>query len=804
MRLPAKITTLLSLLAIAASCLAVERKPIVIWGQALGPDSKGFEAVIREFEKRHPEYEIHALGLGAGNMNPQKLMTSIVGKVAPDAVYQDRFTISDWASRGAFQSLQDLVDRDKNQPNSPKPEQYYPSVWAEATWQGQVFGIPSGADDRVLYYNKAIFKAKAAELRAAGLDPDRPPKTWSEILAYSKVLTEKSPGGTIKIAGFLPNYGNSWLYLYTFQMDGNFLTKDGRTCTLDSPESEVALKFMKDGYDLVGGYGQSKNFESGFQGNENDPFIVGKVAMKIDGDWIINTISRYGTALDFGVAPAPVPDDRYAKKGKFATDKDTFITWLGGYCYGIPTGARNREGAWEFIKFATSTEGRVLEHTAQRESERRRGRLYVPRLSGQIETNQIILKDFVPADDRIAAALRMHVQMLPNGYIRPATFAGQRLWDEHVRATEAGCTTGDIKGSLLDSQNVVQRELDAYYRTETLPVVDLRIPAIGVGIIAICGALAIWFGFRRLRLGKLAKADSKWAYLFVSPWVIGFLVLTLGPMLASLFFSFTQYNVLSPARWVGMENYSALVGEDRQMSVKVMMNVLYLAGVGVPLSILSGLAIALLLNNAVKGMRIYRTLYYMPAIVPVVAAAVLWTWVLAADPNKGLLNAGWKATFGQWFNLAPPGWLTMPEYTKQSLVLMGVWGAGSGMLLWLAGLKGIPVQLYEASSLDGASPTRQLWSITLPQLSPVIFFNVVVGVIAAVQEFDRPYVLLGGQPSPGDSLLMPVIHLFNNAFTYFKMGYASALAWFIFLLILGLTLIQFRLSSKWVHYEADK
>ncbi len=804
----AKSGSLRAVILAALWCLigiASAQQPIVLWGRGPGPDDKGIEAVFQAFEKKHPEYYVRAISTGSGGMNPQKLMTAIVGNVPPDIIYQDRFTISDWAARKAFQPLDDLIARDRaSDPLCPTKEQYYPAAWAEANWAGQTYGIPSGADDRVLYYNRAIFKRKANELRAAGLDPDRPPRTWSEVLAYSKVLTERNPDGTLKLAGFMPNYGNSWLYLYTFQMNGNFMSPDGKTCTLDSPESEEALKFMKAGYDLIGGYGNAKNFESGFQAHENDPFIVGKVAMKIDGDWIMNDLSRYATSLDFAVSEAPVPDDRYYRRGLFASEKSTFVTWIGGFSWAIPKGARNLEGAWAFIKFATSKEGRLAELRGFREAERRRGRLYVPRLSAQIETNGIILKDFVPADERIARGLQKHIELMPFGHIRPATFVGQDLWDEHVRATENACNgTLPVKDALSAGQQVIQHELDDYYGASSLPLVDLRIP--GLAGLALFLGLGAWAGLalKRRRLGPLAKSDAKWAYLFISPWIVGFIVFTAGPMLASLFFSFTRYDILSPARWDGLQNFQSIVGSDRAMTSKTLLNVTYLAGIGVPLTILSGLAIAMLLNNAVRGMRFYRTIYYMPAIVPTTASAVLWTLVLAADPDKGLINAGWRETVGKWMHLAPPGWLEMPEYTKQSLILMGVWGAGSGMLLWLAGLKGIPGQLYEAAGIDGAKPSQQFWSITLPQLSPVIFFNVVVGFIGAIQEFDRPYILKGGQPSPSDSLLMPVMHLFNNAFRYFKMGYASALAWMIFAIIIGLTLFQFKLAPRWVHYEAD-
>jgi multiple sugar transport system permease protein len=293
----------------------------------------------------------------------------------------------------------------------------------------------------------------------------------------------------------------------------------------------------------------------------------------------------------------------------------------------------------------------------------------------------------------------------------------------------------------------------------------------------------------------------------VSPWIFGFVVFTLGPMLASLFFSFTQYNVLSPARWVGVRNYSTLVTIDSANMEKAFSNATYLAVVGVPLSVATGLAIALLLNAGVRGMRFYRTAFYMPAIVPTIASAVLWLWLLTPDPTKGLINAGWAATLTPWLGAKAPGWANAEEWAKPALIFMGMWGAGSSMILWLAGIKGVPTTLYEAASIDGATPSRQFWNVTLPQLSPIIFFNLVMGFIGALQEFDRIYVMnQGGDGSvgPADSLLSPVFYLFNNGFKFFKMGYASAIAWAIFLVILLLTLIQFRLAPRWVHYEVEK
>lgn len=789
-----------------------KKRDLVVWGFSLSVDDKGNQGLINEFERLHPDIKVRSLSLGAGGMNGQKLMTSIVGNVAPDVINQDRFEISDWASRDAFMPLDDLIERDKNDPLCPKPEQYYAAPWAEACFQApnekkaHVYGIPTGADNRVLYYNTDVFKAKAEQLRAAGLDPNRAPQTWSETLAYSKVLTEFNKDGSLKVAGFMPNYGNSWLYIYAFQLNTNFLTPDGRKCTLDTPESEEALKFMQDGYNLIGGYQAAKNFESGFLGKENDPFIIGKVAMKIDGDWIDSSLSRYGPNLHFATAPAPVPDDRFHQVGRFANEKDKFITWVGGYSLAIPRGAHNVQDAWEFIKFATSIKGWQVQDETQRTWDRHLGRTYIPRQIANREANEWQFTALAPADPRFAGSVKTHKDMMPFGRIRPPTMVGSLLWQEHVKATDAALYGAvSIHDALSAGQATVQRELNDFYGQDKFPVVDLSIAGYTAVALTLVALIAIIIWFKRLRLGKIARSEAKWAYLFVSPWIIGFVVFTLGPMIASLFFSLTQYDVLQPARFVGVKNFADMFGADRANVLKAFANVGYLAGVGVPLGIATGLAVAVLLNSAARGMRLYRTFFYLPSIVPTVAATVLWSWVLSADPDKGLIDSIWRSTITAWLHAPPPGWIQAADWSKPALIVMGLWGAGGGMILWLAGLKGIPNTLYEAAELDGASPKQVFTGVTLPMLSPVIFFNVVMGFIGALQEFDRVFILKNndGPVGPAESLLVPVYHLFNNGFTFFKMGYASALAWAIFAVILVLTGFQFKLAPRWVHYEAE-
>ncbi len=813
----------LTLLAVVAplarsQTAPAQKRKLVVWGIAPSTDDKTQDAIVHAFERIHPDIQVDLLGMGAGNMDPQKLMTAIVGNVAPDVINEDRFTLSDWASKGAFRPLDDLIARDIGKdPLCPRESQYYPAPWHEAMFDGKVYGIPTGADDRVLYYNKKIFRDEADKLRAAGCDPTRPPRTWSELLKYGRALTEWNPDGTLKRIGFAPNFGNVWLYMYAFQTNANFISADGRKCTMATPAAEEALKFIVQGYDNlkrdpnspVSGYELSKSCESGFLNHENDAFILGRVAMKIDGDWTLGEpLARYGSSLDFGTAPPPVPDDRYNRVGAYAHEPDRFVTWCGGYAHAIPRGAHNVQDAWTFIKFADSTQGRIIAATAQQAWEHHLGRMFVTRMQANREANLILFDKFRPTVAKFAEALKQHIDLLPVGRIRPATFVAQVLWNDHTSAMEQACYhKASPHEALLTAQNDVQRELDAYFDKDNYPKVDLNIPMYGAIGLTLLGVIVAVTWFMRLRIGKLARNEAKWAYLFVSPWLIGFLALTLGPMLASLFFSFTQYDVLNDAHWIGVKNYADMFGADHVRIAKAFGNAFYLAGIGVPLGISTGLAIALLLNTANKGMRFYRTLFYMPAIVPTIASAVLWTWVLTPDANKGLINSFWTHTLTPWLGVTPPAWLNSADWSKNALIVQGVWGAGSGMLLWLAGLKGVSSTLYEASGIDGASPKQQFWKITFPQLSSIIFFNSVMGFIGAMQEFDRSYAMKpssDGPIGPDDSLLTPVYVLFQNGFAFFKMGYASAVAWLIFAIILILTFIQFSLQRRWVHYEADR
>ena len=769
---------------------------LIVWGLTSGKETQGLDAIIAEFDKRNPDIEVSNLSMGAGNMNPQKLMTSIVGGVPPDVIAQDRFTIGDWASRETFLPLDDLIEKDKNSPDAIKQSDFYPASWNEARYKDKVYAIPTGIDDRMLLYNKTMF-------REAGLDPEKPPRTWEELKDAAVKLTKKNTDGSFDHIGFIPNFGNSWFYIYSWENGGEFMSPDGLTCTLAAPENVTALTYMRDVYDALGGYNKVSIFQTGFQSGEQDPFFTGKVAMVINGSWMIPNIARYAPALDFGVAVAPVPKARLDKLGKAA-----YITWIGGYSLAIPRGSQKTEAAWKFIKFYTGVEANLIGAKAQADYYRSLGRPFIFSLSANQKVNTALLKAFPPPNEKLMKAQEAYIDMLPQAKFRPVTFVGQKLWDGHVRAFERACSNAvKPEEALKEQQNIVQKELDRALEREKLELFNWGPPVTAL-VLLFLGAVG--FGFWRVSklTGKsqMARREAIAGYLMASPWIIGFIVFTLGPILMSFLLSFCDYDVLHPARSVGLQNYQYLFTEDRELLGKALGNALYLSAFGIPLGMATGLAIAMLLNMKVKGLNWYRTAFYVPSIVPAIASATLWVWILAGDPNKGLINALWKSTLGEWFHLAPPGWFGVAEWAKPGMIVQGLWGAGGGMILWLAGLQGVSPTLYEAADMDGASGWAKFRHITLPMLSPYIFFNIIMGTIGALQEFDRAYLMGGGDGGTGplDSLLVPVLFLFNNAFRYFKMGYASAIAWVIFVIILLFTLLQWWGQKYWVHYEGDK
>jgi multiple sugar transport system permease protein len=285
-------------------------------------------------------------------------------------------------------------------------------------------------------------------------------------------------------------------------------------------------------------------------------------------------------------------------------------------------------------------------------------------------------------------------------------------------------------------------------------------------------------------------------YLFLTPWLIGFFGLTLGPTLASLYLSFTDYDLLTPPRWSGLRNYEFAFFEDRRLGNALSVTFHYVLW-SVPLKLAVALALAMALDRSVRGAGLYRAIFYLPSLLGAsVAIAILWRQIFGAD---GLVNQLLELTLG----IVGPGWVTHPDYSLWTLVILAVWQFGSPMIIFLAGLRQIPQDLYEAASMDGAGAGRQFFRITLPLLAPVIFFNLVFQTIEAFKAFTQAFIVSGGNGGPIDSTLFYSLYLYIEAFENLRMGYASALAWLLLLIIGLFTGLAFLTSRYWVYYEDE-
>ncbi|ALS75981.1 spermidine/putrescine ABC transporter permease [Planococcus rifietoensis] len=292
----------------------------------------------------------------------------------------------------------------------------------------------------------------------------------------------------------------------------------------------------------------------------------------------------------------------------------------------------------------------------------------------------------------------------------------------------------------------------------------------------------------------MRRKETMYGYIFVMPWIIGFLAFTAGPLLFSLFASFTDYNITTQMDFVGAENYQGLFTEDGLFWTSLW-NTLYYVLFSVPLTTMGAIFLSALLNQDVPGIRVFRTLYYLPAVLSGVGVYLLWMQLL--DPGTGMINL----ILG-WFGIDGPNWLFDPEWTKPSLIFMKLWSVGGAMLLYLASMQGVSKTLYEAAEIDGANTFRQFFHITLPMITPVIFFDVVTSLIGGFQIFQEAYVMSSnGEGGPANSLLFYNLYMWRQAFENFNMGYAMAMSWILFIIVFILTMINLKLAPRWVHYE---
>jgi len=285
-------------------------------------------------------------------------------------------------------------------------------------------------------------------------------------------------------------------------------------------------------------------------------------------------------------------------------------------------------------------------------------------------------------------------------------------------------------------------------------------------------------------------------YTFLLPWLVGFFLLAIGPILASLYLSFTKYNVINPPAWIGLDNYIYMAQSDARFRKALQVTFTFVA-LAVPAKLVFALAVAMVLDRGIRAIGLYRALFYLPSILGgSIAVAILWRQLFNYD---GVVNSVLRLV-----GIEGPYWLADPNHSLWTLIVLAVWQFGSPMLIFLAGLRAIPQELYEAAEIDAAGKVRRFFAITIPLLAPVIFFNLVLQMIEAFKSFSGAFIISGGKGAPLDSLLFYTVYLFNEAFSFLRMGYASALAWVLLIIIATLTALAFWSSKYWVHYESER
>jgi multiple sugar transport system permease protein len=299
----------------------------------------------------------------------------------------------------------------------------------------------------------------------------------------------------------------------------------------------------------------------------------------------------------------------------------------------------------------------------------------------------------------------------------------------------------------------------------------------------------------RARRSALFWRDTIQGYAFIMPVVLGLILFVFGPMVASLYFSFTEYSILKSPEWIGLRNYVDMFSRPQLRVLLSLWVTIKFALISMPLTLVAALGAAILLNQKLKGMRVFRTLLYIPTVVPVVASVFVWAWLL--NPDRGLVNATLR-----FFGLPGGTWFSEPDTALPTLIILSLWGIGPTMVIFLAGLQGVPDSLYEAARIDGANEFRLFRHITLPQLTPTIFFTLITGLIASFQYFVPAYILTQGGPLYATYFYN--LNLYEKAFRWQFMGLASAMAWLMFAIILILTLVLFRSSDAWVYYEVKR
>jgi multiple sugar transport system substrate-binding protein len=738
------------------------RTLVTYWEKWNGAEREGMQALVDDFNASQEKIFVEMTAVSALD---QKTLIATAGGNPPDIAGLWDVNIVPYAEKNALTPLDGLIAK-----AGIKEKDYIPVFWKLCVYGGHSWALPSTPATTGLIWNKDLF-AKA------GLDPERPPRTFAELDAYSKKLTRFGKDGHITQMGFLPAEPGWWNFGWG-EFFGGRLWDGGARITADDPGNAAGFAWVQS-YAKFYGVGALQTFASNALGNfasAQNPFMAGQLAMEMQGVWMGNFISLYAPGMKWGAAPFPV-----VKEG------DDPVTFAGSDVLCIPRGAKHVDEAFAFIAYVNRQGPMEKLCVAHQKNSPLRA---VSAGFYQRHKNPYIRMFQKLGYSRHAASLpRISIG---TEYVNELKNAFDRIW--LLQATPAQAM-GEVQARIQASWDLELAKRQALAKSPPSAWLAYTPLALCLGLIALLAGAILWRQRGQRNAQGRLKYSALQGYAFAAPWLLGLALFTLYPVAASFFYSFCDYSVLSGPRFIGLENFKGLMA-DEVFWLALKNTALYFV-FALPLGLLMALVVAVLLNANLGANGVYRTLFFLPAITPLVANFMIWMWIFHAQ--YGVLN--YALGFLSGGRIAPIPWLADPDWSMISLILMSFWGIGYSMVIFLAALQDVPVSLYEAAELDGCSWWRKVWHISMPMISPVIYFNFIMGAIGALQVFAAPFIMTQG--GPARSTYFYTQFLYENAFLYLRMGYACALAWILFLLILALTALATRGSKSAVHYVGE-
>ena len=741
------------------------------WGSDREIDN--FEQIAEAFQALHPGVRLKLEGLPWGDYWT-KLRTQAAGHHAPDVIRMFTGKAAAWYDRDVMVDLTPLARAD-----GVALDEHFPVGVAACTWVGKLYSLPTDIAIRVYMYDKDLFDAAGAPY----LDPKRP-ITWQELTQLTQKLTQRD-GDAIKAYGL--SLGYKPVDVFVYQAGGQVVDRivNPTHMRVNEPSAIRGLDFYRSLiHDLRVSVPPATQQDSGF-GAPDFALLSGKVAIAHNGPWALSTY-KDKKGLRFGLAPIA----QGAKRVQQCT-----VNSCGVYKH-----SPHPREAWEFVKFLAGQRGQ--------EMIARLG-VGIPSLRSVAASPHFLRGPFAVEHMEVFLDEVKHAVtniMSPTGEFEreQGRILSERMGLSNLPAAEAAAEFEAVGNRVL---NPPPRRITPFVRS-VLPAIFCAVVLVGLGLVAVAARRRS----KAERPGAMGAAQSAVGYLFILPWIVGFVLFMAFPIAASMGLSFTDWDIFSSVRWVGAQNYVdifhmriesgqegwRLILRDEPFWQSLKVTFIYVV-FALPITFVGGLLAAALLNMDLKGSRIFRTVLYLPYLFSGVAVSFVFLWLYS--PDYGLVNYFLALLHEPVKGLWPPQWLSSESWALPAIILMNVLWIGGNMLIFQAGLRGIPRELYESADVDGAGAVAKFIHITLPMLTPTILFNLIMGTISSFQVFTQAYVMTKG--GPNRATLFYVLYLYEKAFSDFQMGYACALAMILFLIIFAFTYVQLRSARHWVHYETN-